>query len=220
VRDAIAFPLARRGSFGVRAAAAVSLPSAQRSVDVRRRFGRLPADQDDLEAWLTGHCERVAARGPRSLSPAVVRFQELIERDAVVRMYLELRSRACSTSGRSSCAVPRRSPCSMSHRPAGCAPRRRRRSGSRSSSTTPTTDPWGFTSWNDFFTRRFRAGQRPVAAPDDDTIIVSAWEAFVLIEADDPTIGLVAFVPIDMSEGSSCLPTARVRTELAAAQRA
>ena len=48
------------------------------------------------------------------------------------------------------------------------------------------------------------------------TIIVSAWEAFVLIEADDPTIGLVAFVPIDMSEGSSCLPTARVRTELAA----
>jgi hypothetical protein len=101
VRDAIAFPLARRGSFGVRAAAAVS---AQRSVDVRRRFGRLPADQDDLEAWLTGHCERVAARGPRSLSPAVVRFQELIERDAVVRMYLELRSRAFSTSGRSSCA--------------------------------------------------------------------------------------------------------------------
>jgi hypothetical protein len=75
VRDAIAFPLARRGSFGVRAAAAVS---AQRSVDVRRRFGRLPADQDDLEAWLTGHCERVAARGPRALSPAVVRFQEFM----------------------------------------------------------------------------------------------------------------------------------------------
>jgi phosphatidylserine decarboxylase len=78
----------------------------------------------------------------------------------------------------------------------------------------------GFTSWNDFFTRRFRAGQRPVAAPDDDTIIVSACEAIVLIEADDPTIGLVAFVPIGMSEVSSCLPTVRVRTELAAAQRA
>jgi hypothetical protein len=56
----------------------------------------------------------------------------------------------------------------------------------------------GFTSWHDFFTRRFRAGQRP-----DDTIIVSACEAIVLIEADDPTIGLVAFVPIGMSEVSS-----------------
>ncbi|EGD05308.1 phosphatidylserine decarboxylase-related protein [Burkholderia sp. TJI49] len=36
---------------------------------------------------------------------------------------------------------------------------------------------WGFDSWNDFFTRRFRAGARPVAAPDDSHVIVSACEA-------------------------------------------
>ncbi len=35
----------------------------------------------------------------------------------------------------------------------------------------------GFTSWDDFFTRRFRAGQRPVAAPRDDAVIVNACES-------------------------------------------
>jgi phosphatidylserine decarboxylase len=36
---------------------------------------------------------------------------------------------------------------------------------------------WGFASWNDFFTRRFRPGRRPVAAPDDNAIIVNACES-------------------------------------------
>lgn len=35
----------------------------------------------------------------------------------------------------------------------------------------------GFTSWNDFFIREFKPGLRPVAAPDDDSIIVSACES-------------------------------------------
>jgi phosphatidylserine decarboxylase len=35
----------------------------------------------------------------------------------------------------------------------------------------------GFTSWDDFFTRRFRAGQRPVSAPGDDAVIVGPCEA-------------------------------------------
>lgn len=35
----------------------------------------------------------------------------------------------------------------------------------------------GFTSWDHFFTRQFRAGRRPVAAPDDDAVIVSPCEA-------------------------------------------
>ncbi|KVS61337.1 phosphatidylserine decarboxylase family protein [Burkholderia cepacia] len=35
----------------------------------------------------------------------------------------------------------------------------------------------GFDSWNDFFTRRFRDGARPVEAPDDPHVIVSACEA-------------------------------------------
>ena len=35
----------------------------------------------------------------------------------------------------------------------------------------------GFTSWDDFFTRRLRPGVRPVAAPDDDRVIVNACES-------------------------------------------
>jgi phosphatidylserine decarboxylase len=35
----------------------------------------------------------------------------------------------------------------------------------------------GFRSWDDFFTREFRAGVRPVASPDDDRVIVNACES-------------------------------------------
>ncbi|KWK50889.1 phosphatidylserine decarboxylase [Burkholderia stagnalis] len=35
----------------------------------------------------------------------------------------------------------------------------------------------GFASWNDFFTRRFRAYARPVVEPDDPHVVVSACEA-------------------------------------------
>ena len=31
--------------------------------------------------------------------------------------------------------------------------------------------------WDNFFTRKFRAGQRPIAAPDDDGVIVNACES-------------------------------------------
>ena len=41
----------------------------------------------------------------------------------------------------------------------------------------PADRHWGFTSWNDFFTRRFRDGARPVAAPDDHNVIVAACES-------------------------------------------
>ena len=41
----------------------------------------------------------------------------------------------------------------------------------------PADKRWGFTSWNDFFTRRFKDGLRPVAAPEDDTVIVNACES-------------------------------------------
>lgn len=36
---------------------------------------------------------------------------------------------------------------------------------------------YGFTSWDDFFTRTFRDGQRPIAAPEDDSVIVNACES-------------------------------------------
>jgi len=41
----------------------------------------------------------------------------------------------------------------------------------------PDDEHWGFTSWNDFFTRRFKEGRRPIAEPDNDKVIVSACES-------------------------------------------
>ncbi len=35
----------------------------------------------------------------------------------------------------------------------------------------------GFTSWDDFFTREFREGRRPVASPENDAVIVNACES-------------------------------------------
>lgn len=43
--------------------------------------------------------------------------------------------------------------------------------------THPELPHWGFLSWNDFFTRRFRQGERPVDGGDDDKVIVSPCEA-------------------------------------------
>ncbi len=36
---------------------------------------------------------------------------------------------------------------------------------------------WGFKSWNDFFIRQFKPGERPISSPNDDKVIVSACEA-------------------------------------------
>jgi phosphatidylserine decarboxylase len=41
----------------------------------------------------------------------------------------------------------------------------------------PDDQYWGFSSWNDFFTRRFREEARPVASPNNDKIIASACES-------------------------------------------
>ncbi len=41
----------------------------------------------------------------------------------------------------------------------------------------PEDEHWGFNSWNDFFTRRFIEGKRPVDSPEDDAVIVSACES-------------------------------------------
>jgi phosphatidylserine decarboxylase len=56
---------------------------------VRRQGGWLPDNQDELEAWLAGHRERVAAKGEQvPLQPVLAEFQALIDSDPVVRMYL------------------------------------------------------------------------------------------------------------------------------------
>jgi len=41
----------------------------------------------------------------------------------------------------------------------------------------PDHPTWGFASWNAYFTREVRAERRPVAAPDDDSVIVSPCES-------------------------------------------
>jgi len=41
----------------------------------------------------------------------------------------------------------------------------------------PNKPHWGFTSWDDFFTRRFRKNMRPLPKPDDEWIIVNACES-------------------------------------------
>jgi len=41
----------------------------------------------------------------------------------------------------------------------------------------PDQPYYGFTSWDDFFTRQFRDGQRPIAAPEDNGVIVNACES-------------------------------------------
>jgi phosphatidylserine decarboxylase len=41
----------------------------------------------------------------------------------------------------------------------------------------PREKHWGFASWNDYFTRRFKPGARPIADPDDDKVIVNACES-------------------------------------------
>ena len=41
----------------------------------------------------------------------------------------------------------------------------------------PKLPHYGFKSWDDFFTRKFRPGRRPVASPDDNYIVASACES-------------------------------------------
>jgi phosphatidylserine decarboxylase len=41
----------------------------------------------------------------------------------------------------------------------------------------PALPRYGFTSWDDFFTRRLRAGARPVASPADPDVVVNACES-------------------------------------------
>jgi len=41
----------------------------------------------------------------------------------------------------------------------------------------PQEEHWGFKSWNDFFTRQFKDGARPLASAEDDKVIVNACES-------------------------------------------
>ena len=217
-------------------------------MDVRRRAGWLPENQDDLEAWLAGHRERTEARGEQAvLHPVLAELQGLIDTDPVVRMYFsqmiaevpaskpyhkrhlqsveqmvrmisEVLTTAPEFGVSSMVATPLaaildwtmgtpagfaafRDPrinalvkqilvawCEflssgdslyvLNDSPSGwkCA-EAQRAVGMEQYEHDPREEHWGFASWNEFFTRRFKDGERPVASPDDDEVIVSACES-------------------------------------------
>ena len=210
--------------------------------------GWLPSSQDRLESWLATLNERVEAKGEAVvLHPVIAEFQELIDDDPIVRMYLT----------RMIAEVPKTKPYRKRHlrsvrqmlllinevltqapdyetselvgaplnavidwamgTPAGFAAFREQRvnaifkkiltvwgeflssadslyvlndspsgwkcaeaqraMGMQQYQYDPKDEHWGFASWNDFFTRRFKDGERPVASPEDDKVIVSACES-------------------------------------------
>ncbi len=223
------------------------MTTSSQAVDVRRRAGWLPEGQDDLEDWLAGHRERVEARGEQVvLHPVLAEFQELVDTDPVVRMYMnQMIDQVPSTKpycrrhlesvkqllrlinevltmapefGGAMVATPLgaildwtmgtpagfaafRDPrinamlrrilnawCEflssadslyvLNDSPSGWkCPEARSTVGIEQYEHDPQERHWGFASWNDFFTRRFKDGARPVDSPDDDKVIVSACES-------------------------------------------
>jgi len=199
-------------------------------VDVRRRAGWLPRDHDELDSWLTGHRKRVEAKGEQAaLHPVLIEFQQWIDTDPVVRMYvhqmieqmLRLINGILTMApefGENAVVIPLaaifdwtmgtpagfaafRDPrinamlkniltawCGfldsadslyvLNDSPSGWkCPAARRAIGIEQFEHDAQDEHWGFASWNDFFTRRFKDGERPVASPDDDKVIVSACES-------------------------------------------
>lgn len=216
-------------------------------LDVRRRAGWLPEAQEDLESWLEGHRQRVQARGSEvALHPAIAEFKELIDRDPVVRMYVNemiaqvptakpYRDRHVESAdellrlvnevltmapefGQETVTLPLNAILDWTMgTPAGFAAYRhpqinaaikrilsawcefldsrdslyvlndspsgwksadaRRAIGIEQFEHDANDIHWGFASWNDFFTRRFKDGARPVDSPNDDKVIVSACES-------------------------------------------
>lgn len=214
---------------------------------MRRRAGWLPANHDELESWLAGHRERVAAKLDQvPLHPVLAEFRQLIDTDPVVRMYIHqmidqvpptkpyrrrhlhgveqmlhlinevltiapefgqnaviiplsavLEWATSTAAGFAAFRDPRvnamvkkiltvwcefldsaQSRYVLNESPSGWkCPQARRLIGIEQFDHDPDDEHWGFKSWNDFFTRRFKDGQRPVAAPDDDKVIVSACES-------------------------------------------
>jgi phosphatidylserine decarboxylase len=215
-------------------------------VDVKRRAGWLP-DQDALESWLAGHRERVAAKGEQVvLHPVLTEFRELLDREPVLRMYVErmvaevprtktyqerhlesvdqllrlinevltmapefgdqavtlplgaiLDWTMGTTAGFAAYRDPRINAmikkilgvwCEflsssdslyvLNDSPRGWKSEAARKAvGIDQYVHDPDDEHWGFESWNDYFTRHFKDGARPVDSPDDDTVIVSACES-------------------------------------------
>jgi phosphatidylserine decarboxylase len=216
------------------------------TVDVRRKAGWLP-QQEDLESWLTRHRQRVAAMGEKLvLHPVMVKFQELVEGDPVLRMYAErmvaeaprgkqyndrpveswpellrminevltlapefgdstaatplgaiLDWASGTTAGFAFFRDPRVNAALKEILAAWCefldgpdsryvlndspngwlSEQAQQTLGMDQFEHDPDAEHWGFASWNDFFTRRFKDGARPVDSPKDDRVIVNVCES-------------------------------------------
>jgi phosphatidylserine decarboxylase len=216
-------------------------------VDARRLAGWLPADQEDLESWIEGFGDRVDVKGDVPLAPVIAEFQQLVDSDPILRMYVsqmiaqvpsskpyekrhlksfdqllrlmtELLRTAPEFSETSMVATPMNAILDWTMgTPAGFAAFRdpqinamlkkiltvwceflssadslyvlndsptgwksaeaQRAVGMHQYRHDPQDEHWGFASWNAFFTRHFKDGERPVASPEDDKVIVSACES-------------------------------------------
>lgn len=223
------------------------MTSSADHVDVRRQAGWFPQDQDDLEAWLEGHRQRVAAKGEQIvLDPALIEFQELMDADPIVRMHVnemieqvpkgkKYRQRHVDdvaellrlinevlgmapefgdqnvtlplgaildwTMGTSAGFAVYRDPrvndmikniltrwseflssraslYVLNDSPTGWKSEAAQQAvGIEQYQYDPQDEHWGFTSWNDFFTRQFKDDARPVHSSDDDDVIVAACES-------------------------------------------
>jgi hypothetical protein len=181
------------------ASAGIVPPMTTRSqgVDVRRRAGWLPEDQDDLESWLAGHRERVEGRGEQVvLHPVLTEFQELMDTDPVVRMYMN----------QMIAQVPSKKPYRQRHL---TSVEQTLRLINEVLTMAPefgaamvATALGAILDW----TMGTRAGFAAYRDPRVNAM-------FILIEGDDPVIGLMAFVPVGMVEVSSCIIDAKMRPE-------
>jgi len=117
--------------------------------------GWLPSDQAFLDQWVGDLVAKVEAEDGGPLLPVVDEFRRLIEEDPALYMLFRFMLKQ----------VPHHK--SPTHQP--------------QVKTDFVCDParphYGFTSWDDFFTRRFRAGVRPVASPADPDVIANACES-------------------------------------------
>lgn len=217
------------------------------TVSAVRQGGWLP-DQDALEDWLQGHIQQVEAKeGAITLHPVIEEFHSLIERDAIVRMYVsqmiqqipgakksdgplfqdtdqlllsinELLTRAPDFDEDNLVGTPltaildrcmgtpagyeafrhdaingmfkkiltvwceflssERSLYVLNETPRGWKCEAAQEAMKIDDYQYQPDDPyWGFASWNDFFTRRFKDGRRSIAGPNNDKVIISACES-------------------------------------------
>lgn len=215
----------------------------------RHRIGGwMPSSQESVESWLGELSERVETKQDEiTLQPVIQEFHELIERDPVVRMYLnemitqvpkskpytkrhlknvdqmlslinEVLTQAPEYDDSGLVGVPLSAILDWTMgTPAGSAAFRndainamfkkiltawceflssedslyvlndtpngwkcgaaQKAMGMHEYQHDPDEKYWGFKSWNDFFTRPFKQGARPIDEPDNNKVIVSACES-------------------------------------------